>query len=105
MSLMWFLKQLAGPKSSGFFAYLISRNQNKSRIELEKARQEAAADLIDHLPGGAVYRESTADGSREIWMPPLHALRLSVIPADSQSVHDIGILNKPSGADPESAQS
>lgn len=90
----------------GFFAYLISRNQNKSRIELEKARQEAAADLIDHLPDGAVYRESTADGWREIWMPPLHALRLSVIPADSsESVHDIGILNKPSGADPENAQS
>jgi hypothetical protein len=58
MSLMWFLKQLAGPKSSGFFAYLISRNQNKSRIELEKARQETATDLIDRLPDGAVYREA-----------------------------------------------
>jgi hypothetical protein len=58
MSLMWFLKQLAGPKSSGFLAYLISRNQNKSRIELEKARQETATDLIDRLPDGAVYREA-----------------------------------------------
>jgi hypothetical protein len=59
MSLMWFLKQLAGPKSSGFYAYLISRNQNKSRIELEKARQEAAADLIDQKSG---CRRSTLFG-------------------------------------------
>jgi hypothetical protein len=83
MSLMWFLKRLVAPKGTGLFAYLTSRNQNKSRVELEKARQAAATDLIDHLPDGAVFRESTADGWREIWMPPLHAPPLFVIPADS----------------------
>ncbi len=70
-------------RRAGLFAYLTSRDQNKSRIELEKARQAAATDLIDHLPDGAVFRESTADGWREIWMPPLHAPTLFVIPADS----------------------
>ena len=83
MSLMWFLKRLGGPTGAGLFAYLTSRNQNKSRIELEKARQVAATDLIDHLPDGAVFRESTADGWREIWMPPLQAPPLFALPADS----------------------
>jgi hypothetical protein len=83
MSLMWFLKRLSGPKGAGLFAYLTSRNQNKSRIELEKARQAAATDLIDHLPDGAVFRESTADGWREIWMPPIQAPPLFFLPADS----------------------
>jgi hypothetical protein len=91
---MWFLKRLVDPKSAGFFAYLTSRDQNKSRIELEKARQAAAADLIDHLPDGAVFRESTTDGWREIWMPPLRALPLFVISRDSsKSIQDIGTLN------------
>jgi hypothetical protein len=83
MSLMWFLKRLVGPKSAGLFTYLTSRNQNMTRLELERARQAAATDLIDHLPAGAVFRESTADGWREIWMPLLHAPPLFVIPADS----------------------
>jgi hypothetical protein len=83
MSLMWSLKRLSGPKDAGLFAYLTSRNQNKSRIELEKARQAAATDLIDHLPDGAVFRESTADGWREIWMPPMQAPPLFFLPADS----------------------
>jgi len=65
MSLMWFLKRLVGPKG-GLFAYLTSRDQNKSRIELEKARQAAATDLIDHLPDRAVFRERTAAGWRDL---------------------------------------
>jgi hypothetical protein len=90
ISLMWFLKRLTGgPKNFGLFAYLTVRNQNKSRVELEKARQAAAADLIDHLPNGAVFRERTPDGSREIWMPPLQPHPLIVYPADgSRQVPD-----------------
>jgi hypothetical protein len=92
--------------SDFFFAYLTSKDQNKSRIELEKARQAAAANLIDHLPDGAVFRESTADGCREIWMPPLRALPLFVISVESSgSVRDIGALDEPSGTDAGGAQS
>jgi hypothetical protein len=92
---MWFLKRLVdGSKSTGLFAYLTSRNQSRSRIELEKARQAAATNLIDHLPNGAVFRESTADGWREIWMPPLHAPPLVVLPADSS--HPAQDANMPS---------
>jgi len=95
MSLMWFLKRLSGPKGAGLFAYLTSRNQNKSRIELEKARQAAATDLIDHLPDGAVFRESTADGWREIWMPPIQAHPLFFLPvASSESAQNPSTLGE-----------
>ena len=96
MSLMWFMRRLVSPKETGLFAYLTSRNQNKTRVELEHARQIAARDLIDHLPHGAVFRESTADGWREIWMPsPLHAPPLFITAADSsETVQDTKTLNE-----------
>jgi hypothetical protein len=96
MSLIWFLKRLGGPKGAGLFTYLTSRNQNKSRIELEKARQAAATDLIDHLPDGAVFRESTADGWREIWMPPIQQeTPRFFLPADSrEAIQDPSTLDE-----------
>jgi hypothetical protein len=70
MSLTGFLKLLTGkPVGAGLFAYLASRDANQNRVKLEKARQEASSALISQLPNGAVFRESTADGWREIWMP------------------------------------
>jgi hypothetical protein len=102
MSFMWFLKRLSGAKSAGLFAYLTSRSQNKSKIELEKARQAAATDLIDHLPDGAVFRESTAEGWREIWMPPIHAPALFFLPVDSsESTRKPGTLSELSTQDPK----
>lgn len=66
----WALKMMGTrSQSSGLFGYLTTRNRNITRIKLEKARQEATKEIIDHLPSGAVYREGTPDGWREIRMP------------------------------------
>jgi hypothetical protein len=78
----WFLKRIAGRSDrTGLFGYLAIRDRNRCQVELEHARQEAAKDLIERLPCGAVYREGTADSWREIWMPPAPRSRLFVIPA------------------------
>ena len=76
-----FLKALVDLKAVGLFSYLSGRDHNRTRIELEKARQAATADLLDHLPCGAIFRESTADGWREVWMPPLPTLLPPALPA------------------------
>ena len=82
MSLTGFLKLLSGRSGgTGLFAYLTSRNTNKNRVELEKARQETSTALIGQLPNGAVFRESTSDGWREIWMPPLQGPQVIFFPA------------------------
>jgi hypothetical protein len=58
------------PDGVGLFGYLTNRDRNRTRIKLEDVRRQATNDLIDHLPCGAVYRETTTDCMREIWMPP-----------------------------------
>jgi hypothetical protein len=66
----WFSELLGGhPNGLGLFGYLASRDRNRTRIKLEDACSEATSDLIDHLPYGAVYRETTRECRREIWMP------------------------------------
>jgi hypothetical protein len=71
MALGWISGLLAShPGAGGLFGYLTNRDRNRTRIKLVDARREAANDLIDHLPYGAVYRETTRDCIREIWMPP-----------------------------------
>lgn len=71
MAWSWLLRRLSGGShSSGFFGYLTSRDRNKTRIERDKVRMEETRELIGLLPYGAVYREGTADGWREIRMPP-----------------------------------
>lgn len=67
---------------AGLWAYLASRDQNKSRIELERARIAATKELIERLPNGAVYREGTPDGWREIQMPPVSQTSLLVVPVE-----------------------
>lgn len=59
---------MLAPKAqeTGLFSYLASRDHNKTRVKLEKARQEATKDIIDHLHAGGVYREGTSEGWREI---------------------------------------
>jgi hypothetical protein len=57
------------PDGVGLFGYLASRDRNRTRVKLEDARRETANDLIGHLPYGSVYRETTRDCRREIWMP------------------------------------
>jgi len=79
----WILKRLAhGAQATGLWGYLASRDQNKSRIELERARVAGTKELIEHLPNGAVYREGTPDGWREIQMPSTSQLPLFVLPVE-----------------------
>jgi hypothetical protein len=65
----WILSKVASSQGTGLFPYLASRDQNRTRIKLEKARQEATTQIIACLPSGAIYREGTPDGWREIRMP------------------------------------
>jgi hypothetical protein len=70
MALGWILKRLANrTQGTGLWSYLTSRDQNKTKIKLEKARVAGTTELIQQLPKGAVYREGTSDGWREIQMP------------------------------------
>jgi hypothetical protein len=66
----WVVKMLATrSQGTGLFGYLASMDRNKTRVRLEKARQEATKEIIDHLAGGGVYREGTPEGWREIMIP------------------------------------
>jgi len=92
MTMAWvgiFKRLTAGPHGAGLFSYLASRDRNKTRIKLEKARQEATKEIIDHLPSGAIYREGTSDGWREIVMPQLPQSSLLVVPVE-QREHPAG---------------
>lgn len=81
--LRWLLKCLS--PHGGLFAYLTSRDQNKTRIQLEKARHESTVSLISQLPNGAVFRDGTTDNWREIWMPPVvPPPALFILPADHE---------------------
>jgi hypothetical protein len=114
MGLGWIFRRLTSDSRHhlGLFGYLTSRDRNKTRIKLENARREATMDLIDHLPSGAMYREGTADGWREIWIPDLTSQPpLFVLPMDhcerAQDHHDpVELPQQPKalGQDDESAQ-
>ena len=88
MALGWMSLLVSHPEGVGLFGYLTNRDRNRTRIKLEDVRREATNDLIDHLPCGAVYRETTGDCLREIWMPPqpqpvaLHSLVVHHEPAN-----------------------
>src|ERR1700722_9137221 len=71
-----------GQQGLGLWGYLAIRAQNKAVADREKARIEATKDLINHLPSGAVYREGTPDGWREIWMPNTSQQSLFLLPVD-----------------------
>ena len=108
----WMLKKLVyGRQGTGFFCYLASRDRNRTRIKLEKTRKEATGDIIEHLPNGAVYREGTPDGWREILMPDALQHKLFVLAeehdAPAQYPHDPAGLptRKSLGSDDESDQS
>jgi hypothetical protein len=59
----------------GLWHFLSVRSRGKSRVELEKVRNEGTKDAIDHLPRGGVLRESGPDGwTREIWIPDAHQI-------------------------------
>jgi hypothetical protein len=82
MAWTWILGRLgSGRQGTGLFGYLAARDQNKTRIKLENARREATREIIDHLPGGAVFREGTPDGWREILMPHASQPQLLAFPA------------------------
>lgn len=85
-------------QSTGLWGYLASRDENKSRIELERTRTAGTRELIQHLPAGAILREGTSDGWREIHMPsvPLPQVPFFVLPTephklteDRQEVHGV----------------
>jgi hypothetical protein len=66
----WISELLGGHRDGvGLFGYLAGRDCNRTRVKLEAACREATNDLIGHLPYGAVYRETTRNCQREIWMP------------------------------------
>jgi len=69
----WILSRFARTSrgQKGLWHFLSVRAQGKSRVELEKVRNEGTMGAIDHLPGGALLRETGPDGwTREIWMMP-----------------------------------
>ena len=83
MTWIWILKRFANAsQGTRLWGYLASRDQNKSRIQLEKARAEGTKDLIHHLPYGAILREGTAESWREILMPDALQPPLLVLPAE-----------------------
>jgi len=69
----------------GMWAYLASKARDKSRIELERTRTEGTRQILDRLPYGAVIREGTADGWREIQMPDAPQSPLFLIPTENRS--------------------
>lgn len=83
------LKRLtSGSQGAGLFGYLTSRDQNQSRVKYENARKEATKDIIGHLPDGAVYREGTPDGWREILMPQAAPQLAFMAPEHDESRRD-----------------
>jgi hypothetical protein len=71
MALGWISGLLAShPGGIGLFGYLTIRDRNRTRLKLVDACREATNEIIDRLPYGVVYRETTRDCTREIWMPP-----------------------------------
>lgn|ERR1700676_1869325 len=79
----WIVKMLATrSQGMGLFGYLASMDHNKTRVRLEKARQEATKDIIDHLAGGGVYREGTPEGWREILIPQVPQSPIFVAPIE-----------------------
>lgn len=86
MALRWILKRLTkGSQSTGLWGYLASRDHNKSRIELEKTRTSGTLELLQHLPFGAILREGTSDGWREIQMPSIPPRPLFVLPTEPKA--------------------
>jgi hypothetical protein len=86
MAWEWILKRLtAGTPNSGLWAYLASRDKTNGQIKIEKARAEGTVRILEHLPAGAVFREGTPDGWREIQMPGANqqAVFVRVEPAES----------------------
>lgn len=53
----------------GVWDFLGKRAEGKSRLELERARNEGTQQAIPILPHGAVLREGGQGWVREIWMP------------------------------------
>jgi len=91
----WLIRRLTGgSQDPGFFGYLTSRDQNKTRIERDKVRMEETKEIISRLPYSAVYREGTADGWREIQMPPPPPVTTATRPA-SRRVRSTGITRPP----------
>lgn len=85
MALRWLLKRLTKESQrTGLWGYLASRDHNKSRIELERTRTSGTQELIQHLPPGAILREGTPDGWREIQMPSMLPSPLFVLPSEPQ---------------------
>lgn len=91
-------KWLASSVYGGMFGYLAGRNWNKTEIELAREQARAQVELeqtrgattqqiIDHLPAGAVFREGTASGWREIQMPPVANSALFVLAETHQDAH------------------
>ena len=57
------------PGKDGMWDFLGKRSADKSRIEMEKARNDGTRDLIPLLKPGMVLIEGGADWFREIRMP------------------------------------
>jgi hypothetical protein len=91
VGLGFLLKIFGRGTDSGLFGYLQSRDVNKTRrlieqdwfrtlIELERERRITARELIEQLPEGSEYRESTLVGNLEIRKVQAQPLSLFVLP-------------------------
>jgi hypothetical protein len=67
MAWQWILKKLASAsQDGGLWGYLSRRNDNRTRIELERVHAAGSTEIIDHLPPGSTFTDETATGRREI---------------------------------------
>lgn len=77
----WIVRMMTGRGDKlGPFGYLAIRDGNRCQVKLERARQQAFKELMTDLPCGAVYRETTGDSQREIWIPPVTRPTVFVLP-------------------------
>jgi hypothetical protein len=72
MAWQWILKKLASASQDrGLWSYLSGRNDNRTRIELERVHAAGSTEIIDHLPPGSTFTDETATGRREIRKGPV----------------------------------
>jgi hypothetical protein len=93
--LTWVLT-LFSSSDGGVWGYLRSRDNNKTRlavvrdqnrtqVELERERRMTSRELLEVLPEGAEYRDSTTAGWREIRKPQVSpAFFFAVADADGE---------------------
>lgn len=79
MVLSAMLRWIGNGSQYGPFRYLSTRFQEKAQTERSIKWHAHTEYLVDHLPAGTDFEESTPDGSVKIRMPSAQATRIAVI--------------------------